>query len=192
MSKKQERENKRRAIWLAPMRAALEQIADAIATIPAEQLVEHELLQLPSELWSSGAALWHVLKQRHPEVYQAYNQALEAHNAAMRQKYEQEAIARREAQRRRRHHWESMGYQTDRSRCSKCGLIRYESDSIHYRLGGHSWRHAPLCPPEAERQMNESERRQPERELFTEAYLTKLMKNGRPQRQKLIWDTQTH
>jgi hypothetical protein len=87
----------REQIW-APYRTALEQIVDAIAELPLEVQLEHNLGSPHSSTWQDFSS---IFRQRHPMAFKALEQAYEERNrianAARREKTKQEGIAKRKA-----------------------------------------------------------------------------------------------
>jgi hypothetical protein len=89
--------NVRHETW-APLRKALEEITDAIAAMPPETWLEHEMLSPPVQLWEQFRT---VFQKRHPGVYEAIEQAYadrnRALNEARRERTKQEAARKRAA-----------------------------------------------------------------------------------------------
>jgi hypothetical protein len=87
------------ASYHAAHRIALEEVVDAVAKIPLEQQLEHNLIFGPSYLVTQDFR--EIFRQRHPAVFEALEQTYEERNrvanAAAREKAKQEGIAKRKA-----------------------------------------------------------------------------------------------
>jgi hypothetical protein len=97
MSNDNSKQTMRHELWV-PYRAALEQIADAIAAIPLDVQLAHNLESPPGHTYSDFRD---VFRARHPEIFDALEQAVFARNRAShhaaREAAKQRGIVKRKA-----------------------------------------------------------------------------------------------